>query len=140
MKVTVWVELYGRSRGGIQFNNSVFTEPVPFSLALPPISSGIYAILAPEASCRPRPFRVIYFGESCNFLQRVTEGHERFNDWSAEAGGAANIYVAFCHTPLLKEQQRRWVEYDLVDRYRPACNSQDNQTLFSYQPLLSVGK
>lgn len=140
MKATGWVNLYGPPRGGIRFNDSIFTEPAPFSLALPPVSSGIYAMLAPDASCMPRPFRVIYFGESSNFSQRVTEHHERFNDWAAEAAGAANIYVAFCPTPLLKGEQRRWVEYDLIARYRPACNLKDNQTPSFYQPLLSVAK
>lgn len=140
MKVTGWRNRLASSRAGITFSNRAFTEPVPFSLALLPISSGIYAILVPDDSCRPRPFRAIYFGESGNFLQCVTVDHERFNDWAAEAGGAANLYVAFCSTPLLREQQRRWVEYDLVARYRPVCNLQDNQTAFFYQPLLSVEK
>jgi hypothetical protein len=140
MKVTGWVHLYGQPRAGIRFNNSIFTEPVPFSLALPPVSSGIYAILAPDASCRPRPFRVVYFGESDDFAQCVTSEHERFNEWATEAGGVANLYTAFCPTPLLKGEQRRWVEYDLVARYRPVCNLQDNEVWFFYQPLLSVPK
>jgi len=140
MKVTGWVNLYGPSRAGIRFNNRIFTAPAPFSLALPPVSSGIYAILVRDVSCRPRPFRAIYFGESGDFSQRVTGGHERFNDWTAAAGGVADIYVAFCPTPLLKEEQRRWVECDLIARYRPACNLQDNPAPFFYQPLLSVAK
>lgn len=140
MKVAGWVKLNEPRRAGIRFSNRIFTEPAPFSLALAPVSSGIYAILAPDASCRPRPFRVIYFGESGNFSQRVTEQHDRLNDWRGEAGGAANLYVAFCPTPLLKHQQRRWVEHDLVARYRPACNLQDNQAPSFYQPLLSVAK
>jgi hypothetical protein len=140
MRVSGWEKHYGRSRAGIRFNNRIFTEPARFSLAPPPVSSGIYAILAPDTACRPRPFRAIYLGESGNFSQRVTGDHERFNDWAAEAGGAANLYVAFCSTPLLKEQQRRWIEYDLVARYRPACNLRGNQIPFFYQPLLSAAK
>jgi hypothetical protein len=140
MKIPNRMNFYGVSRAGIRFNNRVFTEPVPFSLALPPVSSGIYAILVPDTSCRPRPFRVIYFGESCNFSQRVTEDHERFNNWLAEAGGSAGLYLAFCPTPLLKAQQRRWVEHDLIARYHPPCNLQGNQSASFYQPLLSVAK
>ncbi|MGA8184505.1 MAG: hypothetical protein WB819_12775 [Terriglobia bacterium] len=140
MKFSGWVNRFASSTAGIAFSNRAFTEPAPFSLAMPPVSSGIYAILAPDDSCRPRPFRTIYFGESGNFSQHVTGHHERFNDWRAEAGGAANLYVAFCPTPLLKEEQRRWVEYDLIARYRPACNLQDNLASFFYQPLLSVAK
>lgn len=140
MKVTGWAKHQARARAGIRFSNSMFTEPAPFSAALAPVSSGIYAILAPDASCRPRPFRPIYFGESGDFSQRVTAGHERFNDWTTEAGGTATLYVAFCPTPLLKQQQRRWVESDLIARYRPACNLKGNQVSSFYQPLLSVAK
>lgn len=132
--------LYGPPQVGIRFNNRIFREPVPLSLALVPVSSGIYAILVADASCRPRPFRVIYFGECHNFSQRVTGDHEHFNDWAAEAGGAANLHVAFCPTPLLREQQRRWIEHDLIARYRPTCNLQDNQPSSFYQPLLSAAK
>jgi hypothetical protein len=134
------MNFYGVSRAGIRFNNRVFTEPVPFSLALPPVSSGIYAILVPDASCRPRPFRVIYFGESRNFSQRVTGSHELFSDWTAQADEGTNLYVAFCPTPLLKELTRRWVESDLIARYSPACNLQHNHSQSFYQPLLSVAK
>jgi hypothetical protein len=140
MKVTGWTNLYGSPRAGIRFNNQTFTEPVPFPPALPPVSSGIYAILVPDADCTPRPYRVIYFGESGNFHERVTESHERYDDWIKEAGGIENTYVAFCPTPLLKEEQRRWVENDLIARYRPACNLKDNQTPFFYQPLLGIAK
>jgi len=140
MKVTDWEKHQGRVRAGIRFNNSIFTEPVRFSLALVPVSSGIYAILAADASCRPRPFRAIYFGESGDFTQRVTRDHARFSDWTSEAGEAANLFVAFCPTPLLRAQQRRWVEHDLIARYRPACNLQDNQAPSFYQPLLSMAK
>lgn len=138
MKVTGWEKHQGRA--GIRFNNSMFTEPVPFSLALAPVSSGIYAILAPDASCRPRPFRVIYFGESGNFSQLVSGTHECLNDWTAEADGTGNLYVAFCPTPLLRAQQRRWVEHDLIARYRPACNLKDNPSPSFYQPLLGMAK
>ena len=140
MKVTGWARNSGRSRIGIRFNDSFFTEPVPFSQSMPPVSSGVYAILAADDSCRPRPFRPIYFGESGNFSVRVTAGHERFNDWAAEAGGPGSVYVAFCPTPLLREQQRRWVESDLIARYRPPCNLKDNQEPFFYQPLLRAAK
>ena len=140
MKSAVRANLYVLRRAGIRFNNCTFTEPTSFALAMPPVASGIYVILAPDDSCRPRPFRAIYFGESGNFLDRVTEKHERFDDWTLEAGGVANTYVAFCPTPLLKEEQRRWVENDLVTRYRPVCNLKDNKNPFTYQSLLGIAK
>ena len=132
--------LYVLPRAGIRFNNRTFTEPAPFPVAIPPVASGIYAILVLDESCRPRPFRAIYFGESGNFLDRITEKHERFGDWTLEAGGVANTYVAFCPTPLLKEEQRRWVKNDLITRYRPICNLKDNKNPFAYQSLLGIAK
>lgn len=140
MKVRGWVNPFAASPAGIGFGNRAFTEPVPFSLALPPVSSGIYAILRSDDSCRPRPFRVINFGESGNFYQCVTEHHECFDDWVKEAGGLENVYVAFCPTPLLKQQQRRWIENDLIARYRPTCNLKNNPGPFFYKPLLSTAK
>ncbi|HKT11699.1 MAG TPA: hypothetical protein VJW77_07720 [Terriglobia bacterium] len=140
MKVSGWVNIHEPRRAGIRFSNRIFTEPMPFALIQPPVSSGIYAILVPDASCRPRAFRAIYFGEAGNFSQRVHQNHECFNHWMAEACGSATLYVAFCPTPLLKAQQRRWVEHDLIARYRPACNIGNNQSPTFYQPLLTVAK
>lgn len=140
MKVSAWTILQGPRRAGIRFDNCIFTEPVPFSMILPPVSSGVYAILVPDAVCRPRPFRAIYFGEADDFSQRVHGNHERFDDWMAEVREAAALYVAFCSTPLLKAQQRRWVEHDLIARYCPACNVLNNPSPTFYQPLLGAAK
>jgi hypothetical protein len=140
MKATSWVQLYGPPRAGIRFDNRIFTEPAPFALAEPPVSSGIYVVLVPDPSCRPRAFRAIYFGEAGNFHGRVTDSHALFDDWIREAEDVANLYVAFCPTPLLREVQRRWVENDLIARYRPACNLKDDETEHSYQPLLRIAK
>ena len=72
MRAASWMDQYRPARDGIRFDNRTFTEPAPLPLARPPVSSGIYAVLAPDAACRPRPFRAIYFGESGNFVERVT--------------------------------------------------------------------
>ncbi len=140
MKSVGRINLYGLPRAGIRFSNRTFTEPAPFALAIPPVSSGIYVILAADPTCKPRPFRAIYFGESGNFLDGVTEKHERYEDWTLEAGGVANTYVAFCPTPLLKQEQRRWVENDLIARYCPVCNLKDDQEPIAYQSLLGIAK
>lgn len=138
MKVTGWTSFFSSPPAGITFHNRAFTEPTPFHLTLPPVSSGIYVILVPDACCTPRPYRAIYFGESNNFHARVTDRHERFSDWVEEARGISKTYVAFCPTPLLREEQRRWAESDLIARYRPVCNLEGNLAthLFYYHPLL----
>jgi hypothetical protein len=140
MKATGWTTMHMSAPTGITFNNRPFTEPTLFHLTLLPVSSGIYAILIPDPLCRPRPFCSIYFGESSSFSERVTEHHECYNDWVTEAGGVANLYVAFCSTPFLREEQRRWVENDLIARYRPVCNLKASQAQFFYQPLLGIVK
>lgn len=140
MKVTDWVNVYPSPRAGITFHDRAFTEPARLSLAFPPIASGIYAILIPDPLCQPRPFRVIYFGESSNFSSRVTENHEHFGDWVREAGGIANTYVAFCSTPFLREEQRCWVKRELIDRYRPVCNLKGNRPPSYYHPMLGIAK
>lgn len=140
MKVTGWTNVFSTPSAGITFLNRAFTEPTPFHLMLPPVASGIYAILAPDPSCKPRPYRAIYFGESGNFSASVTDSHECFNEWVREAGGIANTYVAFCATPFLREEQRRWAENDLILRYRPVCNLKGNIAPSFYHPLLSIAK
>lgn len=140
MKVMRWTTDYSTQPKGITFHNRAFTEPVPFSLTLPPVGSGIYVILAPHPASKPRPYRAIYFGETNDFSARVTESHERFGDWVREAGCIANTYVAFCATPFLRGEQRRWAENDLIVRYRPVCNLKDNITPSFYHPLLSIAK
>jgi hypothetical protein len=140
MKATGWMGIHLSPPAGITFHNRAFTEPVLFHLTMPPVSSGIYAILKPDPSCTPRPYRAIYFGESSNFSQRVTENHELYDDWVTEAGGIGNIYVAFCSTPFLREEQRRWAETDLIARYRPACNLKGSQAPLSYHPMLRMAK
>lgn len=140
MKVTGWTTSSAMPRAGITFLNRAFTEPSPISLTLPPVSSGIYAVMVPDPSCTPRPYRVIYFGESNNLSRCVTDNHECFNDWVREAGGAANIYVAFCTTPLLREEQRRWANSDLIAEYQPVCNVKSSKAPPFYEPLLRIAK
>lgn len=140
MKASDWKNLHVPHRTGIAFHNRFFTEPALFHMVLPPIASGIYAILVPDSSSSPRPFRAIYFGESRNLNDRVTGEHERYGDWVTEAGNLSNLYVAFCLTPPLRGEQRRWVENDLIARYRPACNLKGSHPQVLYQPMLGMAK
>ena len=78
-----------------------FSEPVQlpahrYDLAFPPIPGpGLYAVLVPDNAASPRPFRVLYFGESEELDERVSSSHERYDDWCNAAKGAANVYVAY---------------------------------------------
>ena len=63
----------------IKFSSYAFNEPMPVTLWTPPYRAGLYAMLVPDGSCRPRPFRIIYFGESGNMSDRgFLRSHHKF--------------------------------------------------------------
>ena len=112
---------------GIVYGNRSFSEPQRFPSLSTPVASGIYAILVPDSSYRPRPFRVIYFGESNNLFTRVCTSHEKYADWQREAGvnslyGTSDLYVAFHPTNDLTDQRLRDAECELINQYLPPCN------------------
>jgi hypothetical protein len=100
-----------------------FSDPTAFSLhqrLLP--GPGIYTILVSDASYAPRRFRPIYFGETEDFSRRVTTSHERYSDWTSEAG-TADLYVAQSWMYSSTKQSRAVLEQALRDCYRPLCNT-----------------
>ncbi len=130
-----WLRLVGYQASpgptGIFFRDRRFSEPALFVFHFPLLfESGLYAILVPDASCSPRPFRVIYFGETGELSKRVTSSHEKYPDWVREAGTASYLYVAF-HEIAGTQQARRAAESDLIAHYRPACN-----IAFNYSAML----
>lgn len=55
---------------GIMFGTYWFTEPQQIGAWDPPYLAALYAVLVPDWRATPRPFRVIYFGESGNLSGR----------------------------------------------------------------------
>lgn len=119
---------------GIKFGNLLFSEPV----ALPSTPSmldqvlpqpGLYVILTPDVRCTPRPFRLIYIGESENVNMRSTAAHEKFSEWKREAG-TAQLYRAVCALPGTTKPQRQATETALIRSYAPPCNK-----VLSFNPL-----
>src|SRR5579864_4936467 len=92
-----WISfLFGAPVGnGIVFDSLRFTEPVTFGSVFAPSGGGLYAVLTPDETARPRPYRVIYFGQAANFQQRVSPHHERYRDWVREARSVTSLYVSF---------------------------------------------
>ena len=114
---------------GINFGGYQFGAPqslpsgywgwmTPQSLTMP----GIYAILEADTRWSPKPYRVLYFGESSNVLRRATGAHERFSSWRATAGHAKPLYRALCPMPGSTKYQRQQVENLLIRKYGPPCN------------------
>ena len=107
----------------IKYSGYVFDEPVLISNWNAPYRAGLYAILVPDQSVTPRPFRVIYFGESGNMSERgFLKLHAKFPCWIREAGSENNLYVALLLMPDSTPEQRRVAETQLIANYNPACN------------------
>lgn len=119
-------------RTGIVYGNCVFSEPMRFPSLLAPVSCGIYAILVRDPNYSPRPFRLLYLGESGTLSQRLTMQHEKYRDWIRQAHGG-ELYFAHHVTFGLTDQQRKDLECALINQYRPPCN----ERLSSLVSLLS---
>jgi hypothetical protein len=107
---------------GIYYKERRFSEPARFPSVLIPPFQGIYAILVPDTGLTPRPFRLLYIGESANLSERITKQHEKFEDWTREALGS-QLYFAYHETIGMTDQQRRNAECELINHYNPPCNS-----------------
>lgn len=111
---------------GIVFEQQRFSEPelLPESTGLGSFleSPGVYAILTDDPSSRPRPFRVLYFGEAENMQTRATAKHENFPAWQRETGLFGRLYRAFHAMPGSTQVQRQMVESALIQAYNPPCN------------------
>jgi hypothetical protein len=111
----------------IKFNQTIFTEPVVLDVFQAPSTQGIYAILVPDNQCKPKPFRVIYFGECQNFLKRgFPRNHEKHLEWSQHANPTRRLYISFFQTTMWTESQRKQLETDLIEGYTPICNIKKN--------------
>jgi excinuclease UvrABC nuclease subunit len=107
---------------GIYYKDRRFSEPARFPSAPIPPLPGVYAILVRDTGLTPRPFRLLYIGESANLNERITKQHEKFEDWIREALGS-HLYFAYHETIGMTDQQRRDVECELINHYNPPCNS-----------------
>lgn len=119
---------------GIKFGDILFSEPV----ALPQTTSvldhmvpqpGLYVILTPDARYTPRPFRLIYIGESDNVNARANAAHEKFSAWKRQAG-TAQLYRALCLLSGTTKLQRQAAETVLIRAYAPPCND-----ILSFNPF-----
>jgi hypothetical protein len=130
MKQNDWINLLavltppampGRPNG-IVFDNISFTEPAHLDLFLLPFGrGGLYAIMVPDSTAKPRPYRVIYFGQAGELQKRVRKSHEGYADWISEAGSAWQLYVSF-HAMTGNEEERVAIESRLIAKYKPVCN------------------
>jgi hypothetical protein len=121
---------------GIYFHDRRFSEPLPFTSPNDIPTQGIYAILVRDESFTPRPYQVLYFGESAHLAGRVTPQHEGYEDWVRQARDAG-LYVAFYNTAGTPSRQRKELAKLLIQDYNPPCNDrQPDASRPMLKPLL----
>ena len=106
----------------INFSDYEFSEPILLTAWEPPYKAGIYAILKYDSSCKPKPYKSLYFGESSNMSERGFTTHHARPCWIRNAGGEDKLYIATHLMPFSTAQERRAVEAKLIADYRPVCN------------------
>jgi hypothetical protein len=99
-----------------------FSEPVLLDFATFPTVPGLYAILERNASCKPRPFRLLYIGMTSNLADRPSRSHENFDDWCREASGGCSLYASYHAMEGSSIVHRTIRESSLVQYNRPPCN------------------
>lgn len=107
---------------GIVYGKLTFSEPRSFPPALMAPIAGVYAIVVPDISSMPRPFRLLYVGESTDMSKRLTDQHEKYAHWKREANGQA-LYFAYCMAITWTEKQRKDAESAIIKEYNPPCNT-----------------
>jgi hypothetical protein len=125
---------------GINFGGHSFSDPavLPSTATLVDTilgRAGLYAILVYDPSCTPRPYRVLYFGESENIQTRATGTHENYSHWRAQAGPLARICRSLCPLSSATKLQRQQAESALIAKYQPPCNE---RLSFDFAPLFGA--
>ncbi len=112
----------GINFGGYSFSEPAILPPTPTAVDIFLGQSGLYAILVYDPSYTPRPFRVLYFGESENIQTRATGTHENLSRWRTQAGPVTQIYRSLCPLSSATKLERQQVESALIANYTPPCN------------------
>ena len=122
---------------GIYFRDLRFSEPLPFNSAITIPTQGIYAILIRDEGYTPRPFQILYFGESDRLARRVNTQHESREEWVRQARGA-DLFVAFYNTAGTPGRLRKELAKQLIQDYNPPCNQRTSDSIGSVQlkPIL----
>ncbi len=121
---------------GIYFRDRRFSEPLPFTSPNDIPTQGIYAILVRDESFTPRPYQVLYFGESAHLAGCVTAQHESYGEWGRQARGA-ELHVAFYSTAGTPGRLRKELAKQLIQDYDPPCNDRELDSNCSMlRPLL----
>lgn len=107
---------------GLQYLTTTFTEPLQ---QYPSLAwwkrQGLYVVLAPNTSMRPRQFDLLYVGETANLPSRLCDQHEKCSEWRGAAAGRP-LYFAWSCTDGRSEPERKAIEAAIIKAYNPPCN------------------
>ena len=106
----------------IIYSDVEFTEPIQLTVWNPPSRAGLYAILISAPRMKPKPFEVVYFGESEDMSERGFSSHHSRPCWINQAGSERNLWISVHLMPGSTKEERTNIESALVDRYNPSCN------------------
>jgi hypothetical protein len=105
---------------GITYVDRRFSEPTFLHACVLPMLAGVYVILVYDAGYSPRPYRLLYVGESENLNERVSTNHEKYSAWCREAQNQM-LYVAY-HLTGMNRVERYTLEAAVIREYNPPCN------------------
>ncbi len=111
----------------MNYGGNVFDEPTKVESWSTLHRAGLYAILIPDSRVSPKPFRVIYFGETDNLSKRdFVKTHQAYRNWISTAGSPNDLYIAVCPKPNSTAEQRMLFETQLIAKYDPICNRESD--------------
>lgn len=84
----------------------------------------MFVRITTDAQTRKRKFRAVYVGETKDVNDRLREGHHRIADIRKRAATHIFIYRDEEDASLESEDGRRFIENDLIQRYRPLCQKE----------------
>jgi excinuclease UvrABC nuclease subunit len=103
----------------ITWGNTEFSGPYLLTRYTIPQAAGVYAIMERLADGR---YRILYFGETSNFEERITSFHHKFQCWKRQAGSIDNVYFGLHGMSYSTQNQRLQLESELIQQYNPSCN------------------
>ena len=106
-----------------QFDQWLFTSPIPLHSWTPVHCAALYAIIVGSEQDASFPFRVIYFGETETLAEPdFFSSHPGYDDWVREAGSEMELHVSTYLYAGMSSQYREFVTDMLIREYQPVCN------------------
>lgn len=104
-------------------NNIEFSEPEPLIQWNPPNRAGLFAIMIPNKTVKPKPLEVVYLGESGNLNDTILSSHQKKQSWLLQAANNEHdLFISTYLMPKSTEEQRRAIESALINHFKPPCN------------------